>query len=151
MSTLDLTPLVQPILAVTGIVMAAMLKLYVPRALEAFSERTGIVLTDQQRAQMIGAVNTAAGMIETRLDQGAISAAHVDIANDQIRAEAAAAIAAVPNAAAALGMTQDGVARMIVGKVDTAAHRLVVAVPHLTADEVAHAIIAVVRHEAPAV
>jgi hypothetical protein len=36
---------------------------------------------------------------------------------------------------------------MIVGKVDTAAHRLAVApVPHLTADEVAHAIITAIRH-----
>jgi len=48
--------------------------------------------------------------------------AHIDIANPAVRAEAANAINAVPNAAAALGMTVDGVARMIVGAVDTSVH-----------------------------
>lgn len=151
MSALDLTPIVQPILAAAGAVIAGLAAIYVPKLIAAFTAWTGVALTDQQRAQVLGAVQTAAGMIETKLDQGILSAAHVTIANDEIRAEAAAAIQAVPMAASALGMTQDGVARMIVGNVDTAAHKAAQApVPHLTADEVAHAIIAVVRHEAPA-
>lgn len=149
MSTLDLTPVVQPVIATVGTVIAALLAVYVPKAIAAFTAWTGVALTDQQRSQVLGAVQTAAGMIETKLDQGALHAAHVTVANDDIRAEAAAAIAAVPQAAAALGMTQDGVARMIVGKVNTAAHGAA-SLPHLSADDVAHAIIAVVRHELPA-
>ncbi len=111
----DWSPLVQVAsLGLTSIV--------IPWGIVAYQKRTGIVLTDQQRAQMLGAVQTAAGVLETKLDQGTLTTAHVTQANDAVRAEAQAAIAAVPNAAAALGMTEAGVARMIVGKVDTGAH-----------------------------
>jgi hypothetical protein len=119
---LDLSPIVQPILAVIGTVIASLLAIYIPRAIAVLQARTKIQLTDQQRATVLDAVRTAAGMIETRLDQGAMRVAHVDIANPAIRAEAAAAIDAVPMAAAALDMTVDGVARMIVGAIDTGAH-----------------------------
>ena len=119
---LDLSPIVQPILAVIGTVIASLLAIYIPRAIAVLQARTKIQLTDQQRATVLDAVRTAAGMIETRLDQGAMRVAHVDVANPTIRAEAAAAIDAVPLAAAALNMTVDGVARMIVGAVDTGAH-----------------------------
>jgi hypothetical protein len=121
-TALDLSVIVQPILAVTGAVIVSLLAIYVPKALAAFQARTEIQLTDQQRATVLGAVRTAAGMVETLLDQGAMRVAHVDIANPTVRAEAAAAINAVPLAAAALNMTVNGVARMIVGAVDTGAH-----------------------------
>ncbi len=119
---IDLAVIVQPILAVAGTVIASLLALYVPRLMEALEARTHIQLTDQQRATVLGAVRTAAGLIETRLDQGILPMARIEISNPTVRAEAAAAIAAVPIAAAALSMTVDGVARMIVGAVDTGAH-----------------------------
>jgi hypothetical protein len=128
-STLDLSVIAQPILAVTGAVIASLLAIYVPKALEAIQARTNIQLTDQQRATVLGAVRTAAGVIETSLDQGVLRVAHVDIANPAVRAEAAAAINAVPVAAAALNMTVDGVARMIVGAVDTSAHGVTAPAP----------------------
>ncbi len=119
---IDLTPIIQPILAVIGAVIASVLAIYIPKALAAFQARTGIQLTDQQRATVLGAVQTAAGVVETKLDQKALSVAQVTVRDPIIRAEALQVIVAVPNAAAALGMTVDGVSRMIVGKVDTAAH-----------------------------
>jgi hypothetical protein len=121
-STLDLSVIFQPILAVAAAVIAGLLAIYVPRALAAFQARTKIQLTDQQRATVLGAVRTAAGMSETKLDQAAMWVSHVEVSNPTVRAEAAAAINAVPLAAAALNMTVDGVSRMIVGAVDTAAH-----------------------------
>ena len=93
-----------------------------PKAFAAFETRIGIQLTDQQRATVLGAVRTAAGMIETMLDQGSMRLAHVDVANPAVRAEAANAINSVPKAAAALNMTVDGAARMIVGAVNTRLH-----------------------------
>jgi hypothetical protein len=119
---IDLSAIVQPILAITGAVISGLLAIYVPRGLATFQARTGIELTDQQRAVVLGAVRTAAGVLETRLDQGVIRVSHVEIANPVVRTEAIAAINAVPNAAAALNLTVEGVARMIVGAVDTAAH-----------------------------
>lgn len=125
---LDLTPVVQPILAALGMVMTGMFAVYVPKAIDAFTKRTGVIVTEQQRATVLGAVQTAAGVLETKLDQGALSVAHINVSNPSVLAQASAAIAAVPQAAAALGMTTDGVARMIVGAVDTAP-RAAVAVP----------------------
>ncbi len=122
MTTLDLTPIVQPILAVAGAVLTGLAAIYVPKALTAFQSRTGIMLTDQQRAVILGFVQTSAGAIETRLDQGILTKAHVSVSNPAVLAEAQSILAAAPVASAALGMTVDGVAKMIVGKVDTAAH-----------------------------
>lgn len=130
---LDLTPIIQPILAVIGAVIAAELAVYLPKAIAAFVARTGIILTDQQRDTIIGAVKTAAGVLETKLDQGALQVAHINISNPAVLAQAQAAIAAAPKAAAALDMTVDGVARMIVGAVDTAPRAVVpVIVPTTT-------------------
>ena len=119
---IDLTPLAQPLLAIVGTVMTGLAAIYVPKALAAFQARTHIQLTDQQRATVIGAVNTAAGTLETKLDQGVLSVAHINVGNASVQAEAQAAINAVPQAMAALQMTPDSVARMIVGKVDTGTH-----------------------------
>jgi hypothetical protein len=119
---IDLAPIVQPTLAVIGAVIAGILAIYVPKALAAFEARTGIQLTEQQRQTVLGSVQTAAGTIETKLDQKILTVAHVTINDPVIREQAQKAIAAVPNAAAALGMTVDGVSRMIVGRINTAEH-----------------------------
>lgn len=116
---IDLTPVIQPVLDVAGIVITAELAIYVPKALAAFMARTSVALTDQQRSAVIGAVATAAGVLETKLDQGALQVAHIDVGSAAVQAEAQAAINAVPMAMAALQMTPAGVARMIVGAVNT--------------------------------
>lgn len=134
-TTIDLTPIVQPILAVIGAVIAGLLAIYAPRALDAFAARTKIQLTDQQRAAFLGAVQTGAGVIETQLDQGILKVAHVDVANPAIRDEARAVINAVPIAAGALNMTIDGTARMIVGAIDTGAHGSTTATTVVTAPD----------------
>jgi hypothetical protein len=121
-SVVDLTTIMQPIYGAIGIVIAGLLAIYVSKAVTALEVRTGIQLTEQQRAAVLGAVRTAAGMIETALDQGTMRLALVDVANPVVRAEAVRAINTVPKAAAALNMTVDGLARMIVGAVDTKLH-----------------------------
>lgn len=118
--TVDLTGVFHIIASIVTAVVGILLPIYMPKALAAFQMRTGIQLTDQQRATIQGAVATAAGSLETKLDQGLIRVADVHVANPTVAAEAQAAINAVPAAMAALGMTPDSVARMIVGKTDTA-------------------------------
>lgn len=122
MPAVDLIPIVQPILAAASAVITGLLAVYVPKAISAFDARTGIQQTDQQRATILGAVQTAAGILETDLDKGVLNASHINISNTSVVAQAQAAINAVPTAAGALGLTIPDVARMIVGKVDTAAH-----------------------------
>lgn len=121
-ASLDLSVIVQPILAVIGAMIAALLGIYVPKALAAFQARTGIILTENQRQTVLGAAQTAAGIIETRLDQGVLKVAHVDIENASVRMLASQALDDVPKAAAAMNMSVDGMAKIIVGAVDTASH-----------------------------
>ncbi|WP_428492182.1 hypothetical protein [Rhodopila sp.] len=125
--TLDLTPIVQPILVGLGTIITGLLAIYVPKILTALQARAGIALTDQQRAVVTGAVQTAAGILETDLDKGVLQRAHINVSNQAVLDQARAVIAAVPAAATAMGLTPDGAARMIVGAVDTAAHGVVAA------------------------
>jgi hypothetical protein len=125
---IDFTPIVQPIITVLGIVITALLW----KAVTAFEARTGIQLTDQQRAIVLGSIQTAVGKVETKLDQKILSVGQVTVDNPTVKAEAASAIAAVPDAAAALGMTVDGVARMIVGHTSTSEHGDVPIMPAVT-------------------
>lgn len=137
MSTLDLTPIIQPLIAIAGIVITGLSAIYVPRAIAGFERRTGIQLTEQQRETIMGAVTTAAGVLETRLDQGVIRVEHINVNSGPVQDEAQKAINAVPQAMQALGMTPDGIARMIVARVDTAAHGVTTATSVATApDEV---------------
>ena len=119
MTTIDLQPVLQPVLDVAGLLIMGGLAHYGPRAIKAFETYTGIQLSDQQQAKLMAAVNTAAGVIETRIDQQALSVAHVTVANDAVANEAKAIMLALPELAADLGLTEDGVAKMIVAKVDT--------------------------------
>ena len=120
--TLDLSPILTPIIQIVGIVVGVLVTAYVPIAIAAFQKRTGIELTAQQRATVLGAVQTAAGTLETKLDQGVMRVSQVHVEDAEVRDQAQKAINAVPDAMNALGMTPDSVARIIVGKVDTAAH-----------------------------
>lgn len=119
MASVDLTPIIEPIIALIGATITGLIAVYVPRALNAFEKRTGIQLTENQRKTVQDAVGTAAGVLETDLDKGALRVAHININNPEIQKQAQAVINAVPKDAAALGMTVDGVARMIVGATNT--------------------------------
>lgn len=121
-TTVDLTNIVQPVLTICGIVITALIPIYVPRAIAAFQARTGVVLTENQRQTVLDAVKTGAGVLETKLDQHAIAVEHIQIGSAAVAAQAQAVIDAVPVAIAALDLHPEDVARMIVGKVDTAAH-----------------------------
>lgn len=115
----DFQLIVKPILEMCGTIIAAFIAAYVPKAINAFATWANIKMTDQQRAIMLGSIQTAVGKIETKLDQKVLSVSHISIEDPTIRAEARAAIDAVRDTASALGVTEDGAARMIVGKVDT--------------------------------
>lgn len=142
MADLSLIPIVQPIIATAGVVViTGLLGIYVPKALAAFQARTGIMLTDQQRATVLDAVQTGAGLLETDLDKGALQVAHININNPAILAQASSVIAAVPVAASALGMTTDSVARMLVGAVDTGAHGAPVVTTTMGAQSISGAVI----------
>lgn len=121
-TVVNFSAILQPVLDVAGIVVAGLLVRYVPRGIDLFERVSGVQLTDQQRAVVLGAAKTAAGVLETRLDQGVINASHITVNNPEVRAQALAMINVIPDDMAKLGVTEEGAARIIVGMVDTAAH-----------------------------
>lgn len=91
----------------------------VPWFLIEYRRRTGINLADQQRASIYHAVDTAAGLVQTELDQGKISVADLKPEHPAVQAEAIAALRSVPDAAEAQNATVEFMARKIVAQVDT--------------------------------
>ena len=116
---IDLTPLLAPVLQIAGIAASAVIGIYFPKAIAAFEARTHVQLTDQQVTAIRGAIATSAGILETQIDQGVLSVAHIQVGSPAVEAQAQALINAVPRASAALGLSIPDVARMIVGAVDT--------------------------------
>jgi Asp-tRNA(Asn)/Glu-tRNA(Gln) amidotransferase B subunit len=117
--TMGLATFIQPLIGVANIGIATLLTTYVPKALAAFTAHTGTILTDQQRAMVLGAVKTAAGTIETLIDQTDLHVTDVTTANEHVRKQADKVIANAPDAAKKLGLDHEKIAEMIVGAVDT--------------------------------
>lgn len=119
MTAADLDPIIQSIIAGIALLMTGLIGIYVPKAIAAFERRTGVQVTAQQQATVMGAATTAAGILQTQLDQGLIKLEHIAVDNPDVLAQAAAAVARVPVAAAALDKSVPSMAATIVGLVDT--------------------------------
>src|SRR3954469_21593283 len=112
-------PILQAGMLALGGILVAMMKAYIPRAIAAFETWVNVKLTDQERAAVYQAADTAAGIIRTQIEQGRLKPADVDPNNTQVRAISADALARVPDAANAQKTTVDAMAHIVVGKSDT--------------------------------
>lgn len=110
------------VMTALGTVLTGLAAIYVPRLAAAFTAHTGVVISEQQRQVVLGAISTAAGVLETSLDNGILQRASVTPTNLAVRAQAQAVMSAVPDAASKLGVSMADLSRMIVGRVDTGAH-----------------------------
>lgn len=122
MTAADWTPIVNAGIALIGLLLTTVISIYVPKAIAAFQARTGVQVTDQERAAIYASAHTAAGIIETQLDQGALKLEHVTPDHPVIVAQAKAAIDRVPDEAKSQNTTDAAMAQIIVGIVDTVAH-----------------------------
>ncbi len=120
MTLADFEPIFTALIAVVGMVITAMIPIYVPRAIAAFEAHTKVKLTDQERTAVLQAARTTAGLVETQLQQGVLHLRDVTPSNPVMLAAAKAAIARVPDSAAAVGMTPLSMSTIIVGAADTA-------------------------------
>jgi len=91
----------------------------VPWGILAYQRRTGVQVTDQERASVYAALTTAAGILQTQLDQGLIQISDINANNKSVMVEARAALARVPDSAAAQGVSPAAAAAIVVGRVDT--------------------------------
>ena len=129
MTAADLAPIIQAITAGIAALIAALIAVYVPKAIAAFERRTGVQVTDQERAAVMGAVTTAAGLLQTKLDQGLIKISDITPASPEVQTAAQAALNRVPDSAANQGTTPSAAAAMIVARVDTSPKSLVAVLP----------------------
>lgn len=119
-TSVDLAPLINPILVALGIAVSTLITAVAGWAVNELRKRNIIALTDQQRSQVMGAVQTSAGIMIADLARGATPLERVNISSQQVRDLAQRAVTAIPVAADALGLTPDKAAQMIVGVVGNA-------------------------------
>lgn len=108
-----------------------MTTIIVPFGIWAYQKRTGVQVTDQERAAVQGALTTAAGIIQTQLDQGVLKVADIHPLHPRIEDEAAAALDRVPDSAKAQGITVASAAAIVVARVDTTPKPTPVVLPPL--------------------
>jgi hypothetical protein len=119
MTVADFAPIIQAIIAGIAAVIAALIAIYVPKAIAAFEARTGVAVTEQERAAVMGAVTTAAGILQNKLAQGVLRISDITPANPAVLGEANMALNRVPVSAANQGTTPAAAAVMIAARVDT--------------------------------
>jgi hypothetical protein len=119
-TAVNLQPIIQPILEVIALVIASLIATYIPKAIAAFEKRTGVQIAAVQQTALVQAVQAAAGTVETRIDQKIMAVSEVHIDNPAVRTLANEAITNAGAIAGETGLTEAGVARMIVGATQTA-------------------------------
>lgn len=127
MTAADFAPIFQALIAGVAMLLTGLIAVYVPKAIAAFEARTHIALTQQQREAIRGAAMTQAGLIETALQQGVLKLSQIRPDTPEMLAQARAALARVPESAAAVGTTPAAMSAIIVGNADT--RPVVLAVP----------------------
>ncbi len=113
---MDLTPILDVILGIVSPVLTACAVMGVKYLLA----KTKLDLTAQQQATILNAAQTGAGMVTMALSKGAMGLKDVHVGSAQVQAAADYVMTMAPAAAAGLGVTQAGIAQMIVGKVGKA-------------------------------
>jgi len=138
MNSVDLSPLITPILGALGLVLAGLLTLIANKAINALQTRNLIHLTAQQQAAVVGAMSTGAGILMARVARGVVPLEHVNVTSAEVANLAREAIARVPDYASALGVTEESAAAMLVGQAGKliAADPTIPTVPVMTTKEV---------------
>lgn len=115
----DFQPIIQAVIAAVGAIITALAAWYIPRLIAAFERRTGVLVTDQERAALMSAVTTGTGLLQTRLDLKLLRPVDVLPTSPAVLKEAVQALARVPDAAVGQAVTIDTAAAMIAARVDT--------------------------------
>jgi hypothetical protein len=105
-----------PIVGAAGVLVNVIV---LPWAIKAYQARTGVQVTDQNRAAIYRTVETLTGQLQTKLDLGIIKPADLNLANGHVQADAKVAIVPVREAAADQNVTSSDLARLAIARVDT--------------------------------
>lgn len=117
-TSVSLAPFVAPALQFAGIVVAGVFAAVATKLVTFLNGRLHLQLTDQQVQTVHDAAGTAAGVINTMLTRGVLKHEDVHVSSPQVLAAVQTAMTMVPQAAASLGVTPEGMAHMVVSRVD---------------------------------
>lgn len=90
-----------------------------PAAMRALDAWIQLRLTTHQQGRVDAAAQTAAGVIETQIDRGAMTVADVSKDNSKVRQIVSDAMEPVKESALAQGATVDSMVPVVIGRVDT--------------------------------
>jgi len=90
-----------------------------PAAMRALDAWIQLRLTTHQQGRVYAAAQTAAGVIETQIDRGAMTVADVSKDNTKVRQIVAEALEPVKESAMAQGATVDNITPVVIGRIDT--------------------------------
>ena len=110
---MDLSGILSVVLSVVSPILTACAVMGVKYLLDS----NKIKVTAQERAAILGAVQTSAGMLTTRLAQGAITLNDVKIGSPAVDAVVNHVTSSMVTAIASQKTTTDGIANMIIGAV----------------------------------
>lgn len=132
----DWQPIIQAIIAALAAIIVAisgligtLIVMFARRGIAAMEKRTGIMMTEQDRAAIMGAVTTDVGLIQTKLDLGLMRPTEVLPSSAPMLRAAAQLLDRVPDAATREATTVDTVAAMIAARVDTTPRSVAAPVP----------------------
>lgn len=119
MSSVDWQSILNTLLVILGGVLVSMIKIYVPRVIDIVEQWVKIKLTDQERAAIVGAAVTGAGILQTKIDQGILKVKDIQPDNKVVQEVAKATLSRVADSAESQGTGVEAMAAILVGKVDT--------------------------------
>ena len=116
-TVVDLAPILTPALQVFGEVLASLITAACIWAVNELRKKNVLHATDQQVDALRGSIQTSAGIALSNLATGIMPMKSVQISNQTMRDLAIRALAAVPDSAAALGVTEATATQMLVGAI----------------------------------
>lgn len=121
MSAVDWTPLLQAVGSLAGTVITIIVAVYLPRAVKAFEQISGVQLDASQQASVYAAADTATRLIVSMVEEGKVPLAQATDPNHPVVAgQALHALQRVPESATAQNVSTLAMSQIIAGKVAAA-------------------------------
>lgn len=125
MSDVDWAPLLQAVGSLAGTVITIIVAVYLPRAVKAFEQMSGVQLDASQQASVYAAADTAKKLIVSMVEQGKVPLAQATDPNHPVVAgQALHALQRVPESAAAQNVSTLAMSQIIASKVADAKPKL---------------------------
>jgi hypothetical protein len=116
-TTIDVSVILGPVVAFATATVSLLLNKAADKFVAVMKRRLDLDLSAKQVQAVHDAMDTASGVVTAMLTKGEMQLKDVHVANPQVQALVQLALAAVPAAAAATGITPDYAAHMVVGRV----------------------------------